>query len=101
LLHIGFFADRLATGENVAQAYAMVASGAADGGLIAWSLILAGDNKSESWRVPESWFDPIDQDAVLLTHGRENAAAHAFMTYLSSPDARAIITAQGYSVPDA
>lgn len=94
-------ADRLAMGENVAQAYAMIASGAADGGFVAWSLILAGDKVSQSWPVPESWHQAINQDVVLLNHGAENPAARAFLAFLSSPAARAIIRRQGYSVPDA
>ena len=89
---------RLAFGENVAQAYALVASGAADGGLLAWSLLLDGGRTGESWPVPQAWHSPIDQDAVLLPAGADNAAAAAFFEYLFSPAARALIEARGYSV---
>lgn len=100
--HLSIHAElgcRLAMGENVAQAYAMVASGAAQGGLVAWSMILAGDTASESWLVPESWHQSVDQDAVLLMHGRSNDAAMAFLQYLRSPTARTFIQSLGYSVP--
>ncbi len=89
-------ADRLAYGENVAQAYALVAAGAAEGGLIAWSLLSDGGKIGESWRVPTDWHAPIDQDAVLLPHGAENPAAIAFYDYLYSADARALIQSRGY-----
>ena len=91
---------RLAYGENVAQAYALVAAGAAEGGLLAWSLLKDGDNTSESWPVPTTWHAPIDQDAVLLDHGAENPAAVAFYDYLYSPAAQAHIRERGYALPE-
>ena len=89
---------RLAYGENVAQAYALVASGAAEAGLLAWSLLQDGGRTAESWRVPQAWHTPIDQDAVLLRASAGNEAAAAFFEYLFSPAARALIESRGYSV---
>lgn len=100
--HLGVraqLADRLVLGENVAQAYAMVASGAAQGGLLGWSLILAGGAEEQSWQVPESWHLPVEQEAVLLNHGQHNTAAIAFLDYLRSAPGRDIIRTLGYSVP--
>lgn len=92
-------ADRLVLGENVAQAYAMVASGAAQGGLLGWSLILAGGTEEQSWQIPESWHQPVEQEAVLLNHGQQNTAAIAFLDYLRSAPGRDIIRTLGYSAP--
>ena len=90
---------RLAYGENVAQAYALIAAGAADGGLIAWSLLKDGDRTTESWLIPADWHAAINQDAVLLKpDNSENAAASAFYNYLFSPAARTLIEARGYSL---
>ncbi len=88
--------DRLAYGENVAQAYALVAAGAAEGGLIAWSLLQDGDRLAESWLVPTAWHPPIDQDALLLNHGAGNPAAIAFFDFLFSARARSLIRDRGY-----
>ena len=93
--------DRLAFGENVAQAYALIAAGAAEGGLIAWSLLMDGGRLAESWPVPTDWHSPIDQDAVLLNHGAGNPAAQGFFEYLDSPAAREVIRARGYVLPEA
>lgn len=90
---------RLVYGENVAQAYTLVAAGAAEGGLIAWSLLEEGDKTSESWPVPTTWHAPIDQDAVLLNHGADNPAAVGFYDYLYSPAARGLIHERGYVLP--
>jgi len=92
-------AGRLAFGENVAQAFAMVASGAADGGIVAWSLIADGGKAEESWPVPEAWHRSIDQDAVLLRHGADNPAARAFFFYLRSASGQTIIENSGYLLP--
>lgn len=89
-------ANSLAMGENVAQAYAMVASGAAEGGLVAWSHLRDRGHEAESLLVPADWHPPIRQDAVLLAHGRHNAAALGFLDYLQSEPARAIIRERGY-----
>ncbi|MEF1292079.1 substrate-binding domain-containing protein, partial [Vibrio sp. M260118] len=48
------------------------------------------------WQIPDSLYHPIKQDAVLLKHGYDNSAAKAFMAYLASPEANAIIQEFGY-----
>ncbi len=90
---------RLAMGENVAQAFAMVAAGAADGGLVAWSHIVAGGVQAESLLIPAGWHAPIRQEAILLTHGESNPAARAFLDHLRTDAARAIIRGRGYPSP--
>jgi molybdate transport system substrate-binding protein len=87
-------------GQNVAQAYAMVATGNAEMGLIALSQALANPTEGHYFVVPETLHAPLRQDAVLLTRGRENVAALMLLEYLSSEDARAVIGALGYGVPE-
>jgi len=79
---------RIVMGQNVGQAYALVASGNAELGLVARSYAPAG-----AWNVPEEQYAPILQDGVLLN---ENAAAAAFLDYLESANAQAAIRAAGY-----
>ena len=50
------------------------------------------------WLVPTSDHSPIEQQAVLLKTGQDNAAAKAFMTFLKGPQAVAIIKRYGYEV---
>ncbi len=78
---------RIVMGQNVGQAYALVASGNAELGLVAQSYA------QNFWAVPEPLYDPILQDAVLLN---ENPAAAAFLDYLATDPAQAIIRAAGY-----
>ena len=79
---------RIVMGQNVGQAYALVASGNAELGLVARSYAAAGH-----WAVPEANYAPILQDAVLL---RENQAAASFLDYLGSDVAQTAIRAAGY-----
>jgi len=88
---------RLATAENVAQAYAMVASGAAQVGLVAWPHVTSRGNQAESWLVPDTWHNAILQDAVQLKSGAGNAAVLDFLDYLKSGVAAELIELRGYA----
>ena len=52
------------------------------------------------WAVPAGMHPPIEQQAILLTHGADNKTALAFLEFVGGPEGRAIIRAQGYEVPD-
>lgn len=89
---------KLVAGENIAQTYQFVASGNAELGLVALSQVMR-DGKLTSgsvWQVPAALHAPIRQDAVLLKHGANNAAARALLDYLNTPAALAIIRSYGY-----
>ncbi len=94
----GALNDRIVMGENVGQAYALVATGNADVGLVALSLAMAaGDDRFLP--IPDGLHAPIRQDAILLVHGRDNPAATAFMAFLRDDhDARQLIAAAGFGV---
>lgn len=92
--------DRIVMGENVAQAFAMTATGNAELGFVACSLVSSPRNRTPGshWQVPESMHSPIRQQAVLLKRAEDNPAAIAFLDYLRSPAAQAIIIAFGYDI---
>ena len=93
--------ERLVLGENIGQAYAMVATGNAELGFVALSYVRnprhAGRAGSH-WQPPDSLHRPILQDAVLLRRGRNNSAAQSFLTFLQSADAGTVIEAAGYGI---
>lgn len=90
--------DRLVRAENIGQTYAMVAGGATQAGFVALAQ-LTDATPGSRWPVPQELHAPIRQDALLLVRGRDNPAARAFLDYLGSPPARAVITALGYDLP--
>lgn len=81
----------LVRGENVGQAYALVATGNAELGLVAAAQLRHGEGSR--WLVPADLHAPIRQDAVLL---RDGPAARAFLDWLRGPEAAAVIAAWGY-----
>lgn len=88
-------APRLVIGANITQAYQFVASGNAALGFVALSQVIHAGKGSE-WIVPARLYAPIVQDAVLLKTGENDPGAKAFIAYLKSPDALAIIRGYGY-----
>lgn len=89
-------APRLIVGENIAQAYQFVRSGAAELGLVALSSAIEG-TRHPYWIVPGNLYEPIVQDAVLLKTGRRSAMARKFLDFLQTRAAREIIESEGYS----
>lgn len=90
--------SRIVLGENITHAYVFVDSGNADLGFVALSQVRKPGltPKGRYWVVPAQMHDPIRQDAVLLQHGENNAAARQWLHYLRSDKARSIIRQYGY-----
>jgi molybdate transport system substrate-binding protein len=87
-------------GENIAQTQQFVASGNAELGFVAKSQVMRDGRLSggSAWMVPETFYTPIRQDAVLLTKGKDNPAAAALLAYLKTPPAHTIIKSFGYGL---
>lgn len=88
-------APKLVRGNNIAQTFQFVATGNAELGFVALSQ-LAVDRGGSRWLVPAGLHAPIAQDAVLLERGKDNEAARAFLAYLKSEPARAVLARHGY-----
>ena len=92
---------RLVQGDNIAQTHQFVVSGNAELGFIAAAQWESMEGKRGShWRVPETLHSPIRQAAVPLIRARNPEAARAFMHFLQSPNARALIAASGYDLAE-
>ncbi len=84
--------------ENIAQTYQFVDSGNADLGFVALSQILdKGEVNGSSWIIPAELYNPIRQDAVLLSRAKNSTGAKALLAYLQSKEAHSIIHAYGYT----
>ena len=90
-------------GENISQAAQFAQSGAADAGLLALALALSPTLKSSGTYVdiPESWYPPIEQAAVVLGSSKQKALARQFVDYLKKPDSVRILLSFGFAVPQA
>ncbi|HSQ70120.1 MAG TPA: molybdate ABC transporter substrate-binding protein [Steroidobacteraceae bacterium] len=96
---------RLVQGESVAQAFQFIASGAADAGFVSAAQLFQYQSNTgrtlegELLPVDATLHAPIEQQAVLLRDGATDPVAQAFLRYLQSPPALALIEAAGYSTP--
>jgi molybdate transport system substrate-binding protein len=106
LEHLGLSSTvsaKLVQGENISQSYDFVATGNAELGFVAWSQVQQdGVLKTGSvWQVPDDLYQAIQQDAVLLNKGKDNSAAQAFLDFLKTEAAQALIVRAGYGLPKA
>jgi molybdate transport system substrate-binding protein len=93
--------DKLVIGENITQAYQFAATGNAELGFVALSQVMRDGKVSagSSWLVPADMYKPIRQSAVLLAGAKDKTAARAFLDFLKSGQAAAVIRRYGYALP--
>lgn len=89
-------APKIVTGKSIAQTYQFVASGNAELGFVALSQVINTKGGSQ-WLVPAADYKPIIQDAVLLKAGESDPVAKAFLAYIKTPEALAVIRSYGYA----
>jgi len=89
--------DRLVIGENVAQATQFAISGAAQGGIIAHSMLMSDktSNRGQYALLPESWHQPILHSMVLLENSDETTMK--FFHYLQSAKAQQTLSRYGFT----
>jgi molybdate transport system substrate-binding protein len=87
--------SKLVEGATITQAYQFVETGNAELGFVALSQLI-GPETGSRWLVPQEFYSPIRQDAVLLKSGASNDAAIGFIAFLRSPEARVLIEKYGY-----
>lgn len=92
---------KLVIGENIAQTAQFVQTGNAQVGFVSYATVLAPGQKGigSYYLVPAAGSAPIEQGAVITTHGRTNPLAPKFMQFLQSPAARAILLRHGFTLP--
>jgi len=93
--------DKIVLGQNVAQAFSLLASGAAEAGFIAKTQrqVSPAASGGAAWPVPKTLHAPIVQEAVLLKAGQTQTSAKAFLNYMKSEPARRVIREAGYGTP--
>jgi molybdate transport system substrate-binding protein len=87
-------------GENIAQTHQFVSTGAAELGFVAYSQVIKNGQigSGSGWVIPGKLYDPIRQDAVILTKGKDKPAAVALLNYLKGEKAQTVIKSFGYEL---
>jgi len=101
--HLGLWEKlqpKLVQGDSIAQTFQFAVSGNAEAGFVAGSQVKAAGSVGTAWEVPQVYYHPIEQQAVLLRNGADNEAARAFLAFLQSDAARAVIRGYGYGVAE-
>jgi molybdate transport system substrate-binding protein len=94
--------DRLVLGENVSQASQFVESGAADIGIIAFSLALAPamSTKGTYWEIPAEAHPALEQGAVIVKASKRTDSAKQFLEFMKSRQGVAIMKRYGFVAPE-
>jgi molybdate transport system substrate-binding protein len=105
LKHYGLYekvADRLVLGENISQAAQFVESGNAQAGFVALAHAMAPamQGKGKYWVVPAEAYPPLDQGVVLISHSQHRQDAVAFLEYVKSAEAAAVLQHYGFTLPE-
>ncbi len=95
--------SKLVYGESISQTTQYIATGAADVGFTALSVVLSPEMKGKgTWTLLDSTsYTPIDQAAILLKHSETSPKrnkSQQFYDFLYSEKARSIFRQYGYSV---
>lgn len=92
--------SKLVYGESIAQTNQFIATGAADIGFTAKSVVLAPNmrNKGKWMDVDPQSYEPIAQGVIVLKYAQDKHAkeARAFLDFLFSPPAQEIFKKYGY-----
>jgi molybdate transport system substrate-binding protein len=92
---------KLVLGENISQAAQFVESGSAEVGIIAMSLALAPPMQAAGryWEIPAETYPPIEQGAVVLTGGKNQERAKAFLAFVQGAEGQAMMKRYGFVIP--
>jgi molybdate transport system substrate-binding protein len=94
--------QKIVTGASLAQTRQFAASGNADAAFVAWSQLLddAGKPGGSYWLPAPALYQPILQQAVLLSASHSKPAARHFLNWLQhDPVAAKTLRAAGYGLP--
>jgi len=91
-------AGHIAQAENLTQAMQYITSGTAQAGFLALSQVVEADGsvRGNAWLPDEDSYTALEQQAVVLSASPHPQAAQAFLNWLKTDDARAVIKTAGY-----
>jgi molybdate transport system substrate-binding protein len=93
---------KLVFGENISQAAQFAESGSAQAGILSMSQMrLAAMRSGKFWVIPQDSYPAIEQTAVILKNSEQNAAAEAFLKFISEGPGRALLQQAGFQLPAA
>ncbi|MCI0500324.1 MAG: molybdate ABC transporter substrate-binding protein [Epsilonproteobacteria bacterium] len=89
-------ASKIVMGDNIAQSVQFVDSGAAEVGLVAYSLLKETQPKGEYLVIDKSKFAPMEQSFVITKYAKGKSLATKFTSFITSKNAKAIFKKYGF-----
>ena len=89
--------EKLVLGDNIAQSVQFVDSGAAEIGLVAFSLIKTTKEESQYMLIDQSSYSPMKQAFVLTKYAKGKPLAYKFGDFLLSESAQNIFEKYGFT----
>ena len=92
---------RLIMGENISQTMHFMESGNVDAGFVALSLAVApvAQGHGRFWMVPQEFYPPIEQAAVVVSRSSRKRTATAFLDFLNQPEIVEVMKVYGFERP--
>ena len=90
---------KLVLGENISQAAQFVTTGAAEIGIVAYSLALSPNMIKENGKyylIPENAHQRLEQAVVITKHGKGNDFAQTFLSFVKSDEAKRVLAHFGF-----
>jgi molybdate transport system substrate-binding protein len=92
--------DKLVFGENIAQTFQFIESGAADAGIVALGLVGGpGMSKGRYWEVPADAYPRLEQGGAIMKWARSPEAARTFRSFVLGDTGREILQRYGFLLP--
>ena len=86
--------NKIVYAENIAQAYQFIQSGSAELGFVAHSYVKPVSKNY--WHVPTDFYQPLEQQMVILKRTKSLELATRFQGFLKTPEIMSLIKQQGY-----
>lgn len=93
------FSERIVRGDNISQAVSFVDSGAAEVGLVAYSLLSDPNKRKNAVVIDSNLHSKMEQSFVITKRAANSALAKEFASFVTSPKAAAIFEKYGFGVP--
>ena len=91
---------KMVIGENIAHTAQLIEQGAADIGIIAYSLALNPQlsKKGGYYMIPQDMHNPLEQAYIITSKGKDNIVAYRFADFMTSKKAHEIMVKYGFVV---
>lgn len=104
LKHAGVYdrvSDRIVMGENISQAAQFAESGNAQAGFVALAHAKAPSiqGKGKYWEIPQDYYPPLAQGAVIITRSPHKKEAREFLDYVKTKETADTLRKYGFSLP--